>query len=105
MDTKPGDNEKHNNRRWPVKQITQAGFQPEKPTLWIGSEKDLLDQPEVEQDNDKRNELIKQALVIIRDDLPVLPLYDQMLAWAMRSNIDMFQPPNNTTPLRYTRMN
>jgi len=65
----------------------------------------LTDQISLEQDNDKRNELIKQALVIIRDDLPVLPLYDQMLAWAMRSNIDMFQPPNNTTPLRYTRMN
>jgi hypothetical protein len=28
-----------------------------------------------------------------------------MLAWAMRPNIDMFQPPNNTTPLRYTRIN
>jgi peptide/nickel transport system substrate-binding protein len=64
----------------------------------------LAEQIGLEQDVAKRTELIQQALVIVRDDLPAFPLYDQMLAWAMRPNIDMFQPPNNTTPLRYVKV-
>lgn len=65
----------------------------------------LIDEISLEQNTDKRTALIQKALVIVRDDLPAIPLYDQMLAWAMRPGLDMFQPPNNTTPLRYAKFN
>jgi hypothetical protein len=44
---------------------------------------------------DKRNAMIREALLIQRDDLALLPIFQGAVAWAMRSNVDAPYVPNN----------
>ena len=55
----------------------------------------LLDQIGREADVAKRNQFLREALVIQRDDLAVIPLYQVKVAWALRKNIDAPYVPNN----------
>jgi peptide/nickel transport system substrate-binding protein len=43
----------------------------------------------------KRDAMIHEALTIHRDDIGHLPLHQQMLAWAMKKNIDAYQRADN----------
>ena len=61
----------------------------------------LADKIQVELDNEKRNELIRKALILLRDDFAYIPLHQQAVVWAARKNIDLFQPADNTFPLRF----
>lgn len=54
----------------------------------------LLDQVGREADSAKRNQLLREALVIQRDDLAVIPLYQNKVAWALRKNVDAPYVPN-----------
>lgn len=55
----------------------------------------LLAQSGRESDNTKRNQLLREALILQRDDLAVIPLYQVKVAWAMRKNIEAPYVPNN----------
>lgn len=55
----------------------------------------------VEIDPAKRQGLMKAAWQIVQDDIPVLPLHNQNLAWGVKRNIDVVQQPDNSQPLRY----
>ncbi len=48
----------------------------------------LIERISRESDIPKRNAAIREALIIQRDDLAVIPLYQVKVAWAMRKNID-----------------
>jgi peptide/nickel transport system substrate-binding protein len=54
----------------------------------------LLDQAGREADNTKRNQFLREALVIQRDDLAIIPLYQVRLAWALSRNVDAPYVPN-----------
>jgi ABC-type transport system substrate-binding protein len=43
----------------------------------------------------KRDAIIREALVIQREELPVLPLAQVVVAWAMRKNVEGPFAPNN----------
>jgi peptide/nickel transport system substrate-binding protein len=63
---------------------------------------ELTDLIAVEIDEDKRNELIRQAFQIHKDDVGHLPLHQQALAWGVRSDTveSVSQRPWNDVDLR-----
>ncbi len=64
----------------------------------------LVDQIAVETDVAKRNAMIKQASAMLHKDAAVLPLHQQVVVWAARSNIDLVQSADNSFPLRFVRV-
>jgi peptide/nickel transport system substrate-binding protein len=67
---------------------------------------ELTDQIVVEVDDAKRNEMIREAFQIHKDDVGHLPLHQQALAWGLRSDkVDkVWQRPFNDVDLRYVVM-
>lgn len=55
----------------------------------------LLERISREPDMKLRDTLIRDALTIARDDLPVIPLIQTVHAWAMRGNVDATFVPNS----------
>ena len=55
----------------------------------------LIDRIKVEQDFKKRDAMIRELLVLQRDDVPLIPLLQTVTAWAMRKNIDAPFATNN----------
>ena len=49
----------------------------------------------VENDLKKRDGLIREALLINTAELPVIPLHQPLVPWAMRKNVDAVFTPNN----------
>jgi peptide/nickel transport system substrate-binding protein len=62
---------------------------------------ELIRQIGVESDQTKRNRMISEATGIVRRDMAVLPLHQQVIAWAAKANIDLAQPADNTFPYRF----
>ncbi len=56
---------------------------------------------QVETDQKKRQALISSALGIIKDQYLYIPLHQQVVVWAARSNVDVAQLADNFFPLRY----
>lgn len=67
---------------------------------------ELYDQITVTIDEDKRNALIREAMQILKDDVGYLPIHQQALAWAIRSDRveHIEQRPFNDVDLRYVRL-
>ena len=61
----------------------------------------LTDRIESEMDPAKRQEMIRQAVAILKREIPVLPLHRQVIPWAMRAGVEVTHRANNT-PLIYT---
>jgi peptide/nickel transport system substrate-binding protein len=61
----------------------------------------LIDQIGTETDQAKRNGLIDQAAKIVQDDVADIPLHQQVIVWASKSNIDVAQMADNYFPYRY----
>ena len=55
----------------------------------------LISQIRVENDLKKRDGLIREALLINTAELPVIPLHQPLVPWAMRKNVDAVFTPNN----------
>jgi peptide/nickel transport system substrate-binding protein len=49
-----------------------------------------------ETDDKKRTEMIREAFKIHQDEVGHIPLYQQALAWAFRSNVSLVQLPDNS---------
>jgi peptide/nickel transport system substrate-binding protein len=60
----------------------------------IGSELDL----------EKRGAMIREALMIHRDEIGHLPLHQQSIVWAARDNVELVQQADNFFPLRLVRI-
>jgi len=54
----------------------------------------------IELDPEKRNAMIKEALIIHRDEVGHLPLHQQTVVWAARATVHLTQQADNTFPLR-----
>jgi peptide/nickel transport system substrate-binding protein len=64
---------------------------------WKNPEVDrLLAEIKVQADPAKRNEAIRQVLVIANAERPVVPIHQQLLPWVMRKNVDAWFSPVNT---------
>ena len=69
---------------------------------WSNKEFDaLLDQIAVETDPAKRQAEIERASKITHDEAAFIPLHQQTVVWAYRSNVSLQQLADNTFPLRF----
>ena len=64
----------------------------------------LADKIEVETDKAKRDAMIHEATKIYTEDYAYIPLHQQALVWAMRKNVDLVQPADNSFPLRFVNI-
>ena len=64
----------------------------------------LVDAIRVEPDLTRRRAMIGDALRMLTDDLPLIPLYRRTLTWVMRPNIDVVHWPSDVLELRWTRI-
>ena len=64
----------------------------------------LIDAIRIEPDADRRRQLVGDALRLIADDLPLLPLYRRRINWVMRPNIHPVPWPNDILELRFVRV-
>jgi peptide/nickel transport system substrate-binding protein len=58
----------------------------------------------VETDPAKRTAMIEDAARIVQQDVGYIPLHQQVLAWAARSNIELVQLADDYFPLRFVRV-
>jgi peptide/nickel transport system substrate-binding protein len=65
---------------------------------------DLIATIGVEADPAKRTAMIHQATGIVQKDFGYIPLHQQMIAWAARTNIELVQMADNYFPLRFVRV-
>ena len=69
---------------------------------WSNPEFDaLLDQMAVETDPAKRQAEIERASRIVYEEVPSIPLHQQTVVWAAKTNIELQQLADNSFPLRY----
>jgi len=64
----------------------------------------LVDGIRVEPDLATRRRMVGDALRLMHDDLPLIPLYRRKLAWAMRPTVTVTQWPNDVLELRWVRI-
>ncbi len=55
----------------------------------------LIDQFKIEPDIKKRDALIRDALLLVNTELPIVTLHRQIIPWAMSKNVSAVFPPNN----------
>ena len=64
----------------------------------------LIDAIRVEPDLARRRQLTGEALRLVAEDLPLLPLYRRKINWVMRPNIHVAPWPNDILELRFVRI-
>ena len=64
----------------------------------------LIDQVKVEADDAKRNAMMREALAIHAADIGHVPLHQQVIPWAMRSNVSAFHRADNRLDVRWVRI-
>ena len=64
----------------------------------------LIDGMRVEPDLTRRRARVDVALRLVHDDLPFIPLYRRTLSWAMKTQVTVVQWPNDSTELRWARV-
>ena len=62
----------------------------------------LNDAMKVEPDVAKRNAMIREALVRIKDEVLVIPLHHQVRPWAMKTNVTTLHRSNDNPHMRFT---
>ncbi len=64
----------------------------------------LTDQMKVEADASKRNAMLREALVRIKDEVLVIPLHHQMRPWAMKANVTTLHRSNDNPQTRFANV-
>ncbi len=64
----------------------------------------LIDGIRIEPDLAKRRSMVGQALQLMNDDLPLVPLYRRHHNWVMKRGMQLVQSPNDVLDLRWVRM-
>ena len=64
----------------------------------------LIDAIRIEPDLARRRQLVGDALRLMNEDLPLLPLYRRKINWVMRPNIHVNPWPNDILELRWVRI-
>ena len=65
----------------------------------------LIERTKVETNLKVRNELIEKALVLSHEDVAYLPLYNQVIPWAMKKNIEVVHRADNRLDWRLIKVN
>jgi peptide/nickel transport system substrate-binding protein len=65
----------------------------------------MIDAIRVEPELAARRRKVGEVLRVMQDDLPLIPLYRRTLAWAMRTNVNVVQRPDDVLELRWVRIN
>ena len=64
----------------------------------------LIDAVRVEPDLERRRQRVGEALRLMHEELPIVPLYRRHHNWVMRPGIEAVQWPNDVLELRWVRM-
>ncbi len=64
----------------------------------------MIDAIRTEPDLSRRRQRVGDALRLMNDDLPLLPLYRRKINWVMRPNIHVTTWPNDILELRFVRI-
>jgi peptide/nickel transport system substrate-binding protein len=64
----------------------------------------LIDAVRVEPDLERRRQRIGEALRLLHEELPIVPLYRRHHNWVMRPGIEAVQWPNDVLELRWVKM-
>jgi peptide/nickel transport system substrate-binding protein len=65
---------------------------------------EIVDAMRTEPDIVRRRQLVGDALRLMQNDLPLIPLYRRMLTWVMRPDISVAQWPNDILELRFVQI-
>ena len=65
----------------------------------------LIEQIKSEGDKERRDALIREALVIYREDVPHIPLHHQVIPWAVRNGFGIPHMANNQPQFRWMTAN
>ncbi len=64
----------------------------------------LIDRIKTEIDDKKRSEMIREVLVLHANDVGHIPLHQQVIPWAMQSNVSAFHRADNRLDARWVRV-
>ncbi len=64
----------------------------------------LIEKIGTETDRGRRDEMLRQSIGILQQDLPTIPLHQQVIVWAARQNVELAQPADDTLPYRLIQM-
>jgi peptide/nickel transport system substrate-binding protein len=64
----------------------------------------LIDKVKVEVDDTKRNAMMREVLALHAADVGHVPLHQQVIPWAMRSNVSVFHRADNRLDARWVRI-
>ncbi|MGH7004377.1 MAG: ABC transporter substrate-binding protein, partial [Alphaproteobacteria bacterium] len=59
---------------------------------------DLITKIGVELDPKQRNAMLREALLIVRDDMALIPIHQQVVVWAAKDSVDLVQNADNFFP-------
>jgi peptide/nickel transport system substrate-binding protein len=65
---------------------------------------DLIEKIGVESDTAKRDAMIDDAAKLLQQDLPTIPLHQQVIVWAAKDKVDLAQLADNFFPYRYVKV-
>ncbi|KRC26947.1 ABC transporter substrate-binding protein [Acidovorax sp. Root217] len=65
----------------------------------------VVDRVKTEIDQPVRNRLLTEGLQLQNDTVANIPLHNQMLAWAMKKNVELVQRPDNRIDWRLIKVN
>ena len=72
---------------------------------WTSPEMDrLIERMKVEPDPARRNAVISDALMLANKELPLVPIHQSLIPWAMRKNVSSWFTPVNTVYFYKTRI-
>jgi peptide/nickel transport system substrate-binding protein len=57
---------------------------------------ELIQQLQVERDAAKRDAIVREALLLAAQELPLVPIHQPLIPWAMRKNVSAWFSPVNT---------
>jgi peptide/nickel transport system substrate-binding protein len=65
---------------------------------------ELTDLIRTELDMTRRNAMIREALQLARDDVATIPVFQQVVVWGAKDNVELVQRADNWFPLRHVRV-
>ncbi len=65
----------------------------------------LVERIKKEVDQKTRNDLIEQALLLSHQDVSHIPLHNQIIPWAMKTNVDLVHRADNRIDMRLVKVN